>query len=334
MSFIDIKYINLISPRLQKFSKKKDYLYNFRCPYCGDSSKNRNRARGFFFRKNANMIYKCHNCGVGRTLSNFLKDNCLDLHDQYIMERFKEGTTGKGTNAPSPEINFVPQNKINKSIFRDCKRITELDSDHPAVKYLQSRNIPSSKLDKLYYVDKFKEWVNGHKQTFEDLTNDEPRIVIPFTDGKVVYGHQGRSLNPKSKLRYITTIIDDTYPKIYNLDEIDWSKAVYITEGPIDSMFVDNCIAMIGADVDYNFLKKHNSKFVFVYDNEPRNLTIVKRMEKVIDLGYNIVIWPKSIQQKDINDMVLSGINVNETLSSNVSSGLQAKVKLTEWKRV
>ena len=70
-----------------------------------------------------------------------------------------------------------------------------------------------------------------------------------------------------------------------------------------------------------------------IYDNEKRNKQIVDRMEKAIDWKFPIVIWPDTIQQKDINDMILSGLNVQNAIESNVYSGLQAKTKLTSWKK-
>mgnify|MGYP003337808618 FL=1 len=87
MSYVDVKYARLVGGRLDLFKEKKSDLYNFRCPYCGDSQKQKSKARGYLFSMKNDLIFKCHNCGVGRTLSNFLKDNARNLHDQYVMER-------------------------------------------------------------------------------------------------------------------------------------------------------------------------------------------------------------------------------------------------------
>jgi hypothetical protein len=333
MSYIDLNYINLISPQLEKFSKKKDYLYNFRCPYCGDSQKNRNRCRGFFYRVKSEMLFKCHNCGQGRTLANFLKDNNVNLYDQYVLERFKNGLTGKGTVVKTPEIDFKTKTfNTNKS---DLISIEELNRTHPARKYLESRQIPQEKLKEIFYVEKYKTWVNKQKPTFKTTNVDHPRIIIPLVHNDKWFGFQGRSLNPRSTLRYITTILDESIPKIYNIDKVDYTKKVYVTEGPIDSMFLKNSVAMVGADFDHSFfISKSDTKFVFVYDNEPRNKEIVERMQKVIDMNCDIVIWPKTITQKDVNDMVTAGHDVQSVVESNTFCDLEAKLKLTEWKRV
>ena len=333
MSLIDSKYIGLVSIKLEKFSKKKQGLYNFRCPYCGDSERHKNKTRGYIYQLKNDHNFKCHNCGVSRTFTNFLKDTDPGLHDQYVFERYRAGATGRGSNTPEPK-----QFKFDKPIFTkkdfDLPKISELNTSHPSRKFLEDRKIPVKCLDELYFSDNFKEWTNSQKYTFENLDNDEPRIIIPLKNHGEIFGFQGRSLNPKSKLKYITIILDDKQPKIYGLDKVDWNKTVYVVEGPFDSMFIDNSIAMVGADIDRMFfVSKFETEFVMVYDNEKRNKQIVDRMEKSINLKFQIVIWPDTIHQKDINDMVLSGLNVQSVLESNVYSELQAKTKLTSWKK-
>ena len=330
MNFIDEKYINLYSPRLQKFAKKKKGLYNFRCPYCGDSQKNKNRARGFFFQKNSDYIYKCHNCGVGRSLSNFLKDHDVTLHDQYVMERFKSGTTGKATNVATPKLNFTKP-KFNVKPF-NLPRISELNTTHPAREYLEERQIPARFLKDLYYCESFKKWTNEQKESFDDVKNDEPRIIIPLRDRDGIIGFQGRALDPKSKLRYITIMLNEEAPKVYGMDRIDKEKTVYIVEGPFDSTFIKNCVSLCGSDGNLACLK--GSDKVFVYDNEARNKDIVGRVEKCIDRGERVVIWPKNIKEKDINDMFLAGHDVQTVVESNTYSSIEATIKLTDWKRV
>lgn len=334
MSVIDITYINLLSSQLQKFSRKKEYLYNLRCPYCGDSQKNKNKARGYFYRVKNDMFFKCHNCGVGKTLANFLKDNSPLLYDQYIMDRYKAGITGKGSNTPKPHLEFDTP-KFTKTIFSELPTIASLDREHSARKYLEKRKIPIDFFTKLYYAEKFSEWSNKHNPNAQIKINDR-RIVIPFiSENNTIYGYQGRSLNPNSSLRYITATLDPSNPKIYGLNSVNKNKIVYVTEGPFDSMFLNNAIAMGGSDVNlHDIFNKEKTEIVMVYDNEPRNKQIVDKIEKSIDSGYSVVIWDDTIKEKDINDMYLSGKNVNKIVSTSTYSGLNAKVKLIEWKKV
>ncbi len=330
-SFIDVKYIQLVSSRLVLFARKKADLYNFRCPYCGDSQKRRNKARGYLFKIKNDFVFKCHNCGMGRTLANFLKDQDTFLHDQYVMEKFKDGKTGKGTTTPNPKLNFQEPkffSKREKGV--DLEKVSDLNISHPAREYLEQRGIKD--LDYFYYCPKFKEWTNKQKKMFDTLRQDSSRIIIPFKDKEGnLFGYQGRSLAPKAKLRYITIMLDEEQPKIFGLDRIDESKTVYVTEGPFDSMFINNSIAMCGSDVE---LSSYDCQFVYIYDNEPRNKQIVERIDKTIRKGNKVVIWPKTIQQKDINDMVLAGHDVQSLVEYNVYSGLEATLKLNDWKKV
>ena len=329
MSYLDVKYIQLISPRLTLFTKKKADLFNFRCPYCGDSQKRKNKARGYLFKIKNDFVYKCHNCGVGRTLSNFIKDQDSLLHDQYVMEKFKDGRTGKGTTTPNPKFNFSPP-KFSKGDV-DLEKISDLNTSHPARDYLEKRGIKD--LDYFYYCPKFKAWTNQQKKTFDNLRQDSPRIIIPFRnkDGRL-FGYQGRSLAPTAKMRYITIMLDEDTPKIFGQDKIDYEKPVYIVEGPFDSTFIQNSVAMAGSDVD---IRTYNwSDHIWIYDNEPRNREIVNRISKSIDRGDKVVIWPKNILQKDINDMFLAGHDVQKVVESNVYQKLEANLRLNDWKKI
>jgi hypothetical protein len=333
MNYIDAKYINLISPQLVKFVKKKEDLYTFRCPYCGDSVKNRNKTRGYFYRKRSDYFFKCHNCGVGRTFTNFLKDNDTLLHDEYVMERYKEGLTGKATNTPDPKFNIKgpvfkksePPEDVN--IFSKLEKISDLNNTHPAKAYLINRQIPEKYFSNFYYAEDFNNWA------CLENTQRESRIVIPLLtqEGKV-FGYQGRSLDKNTKLRYITTILDKGYPKVFGLNNLNSEKKIYVTEGPFDSLFLSNAIAMCGSDVtldDFNF-----NDVVYVLDNEPRNKQIVDKFERLIDQGKKVVVWHPEVKEKDINDMVLAGRDVQHVVECNTYHGLEAKIKFISWKKV
>jgi len=322
MDFIDVKYINLISTRLEKFKKVKDGLYNFRCPVCGDSKKNKNKTRGYLYKVKNNINFKCHNCGANSSLSNFLKMIDVETHKSYVLEKFKEGKTGKSTPIKQPEFNFkkpVFNTKIDLPSAFDVER-TRL--------YLNNRAIFDGKF---YYAEKFKEWVNSVKpNSFEDTRYDEPRIVIPLYQDKKLIGIQGRALD-SSPVKYLTIMIDEEAPKIYGLDSIDKNLPIYVVEGPFDSTFIDNCVALCGSDGDVGCLE--GSSLIFVYDNEPRNKEIVNRIGRTIERGDRLVIWPNGVKQKDINDMVLAGLNVKDVIKSNTYQGLEAKLKFTTWKK-
>ena len=322
MDLVDSKYIGLISSRLTKFKRVKPDLYNFRCPICGDSQKNKSKTRGYLYAVKADMNYRCHNCGASMTLSNFLKEIDPTIHKQYVFERFKNNKTGRGTVVEEPKFNFeAPQ-------FKPKLDLPKASENSAAKNYLENRNLNPAKF---YYTDNFKAWSNSHKQTFDSVKYDEPRIIIPLFYKNTLIGFQGRSLGP-SKVKYITIMLDDNAPKIYGLDEIKTSKPIYITEGPFDSTFIKNSVAMCGSDVDIGSFDW--SDYIYVYDNEPRNREIVNRISKTIDRGDKVVIWPNNIPEKDINDMVLAGHDVQSVVESNVYSGLKAKLQFNTWKRI
>ena len=323
MDLVDSKYIGLVSSRLQKFKRVKADLYNFRCPICGDSQKHKNKARGYFYQVKTNTNFKCHNCGSSLSFNNFLKQIDSTLHKQYTLEKFKDGFTGKSFVVEEPKLKF------KKPVFKkklDLPRASEI----PAAKnYLEKRKVDSTKF---YYASKFKAWVNTQKKTFDYIKKDESRIIIPMYDTESnLIGFQGRSLIPNS-VKYITVMLNEEAPKVYGLDKINKGETVYVVEGPFDSTFVSNSVAMCGSDSSLECLE--GSSIVYVYDNEPRNKEIVGRIEKCIAKGGQVIIWPTIIGDKDINDMVLSGHDIMSVLKSNTYSGLEAQIKFNNWKKV
>ena len=322
MDFVDVKYINLISSRFQKFKRVKNNLYNFRCPICGDSQTNKNKARGYLYQIKNNTNYKCHNCGINVSFNNFLKQIDTQIHKQYIFEKFKEGNTGKNFTTQAPVLKFEAPK------FRPKLDLPKASENPVAKAYLENRKLNS---DNYYYTEKFKEWTNSLRPTFDNVSKDEPRIIIPLFYQNILVGFQGRALGP-SKVKYITIMLTDDAPKIYGLDKVQKNKSVYITEGPFDSTFISNSIALCGADGDVD--KWGICDPVWVYDNEPRNREILSRISRVIEIGQKVIIWPSTIKEKDVNDMVLSGLDVQSVIESNTYSGLEAKLKFTTWKKI
>lgn len=325
MDFVDSKYISLLSSRLTLFSRKNADTYNFRCPLCGDSQKNKRKARGYLYVVKNNTNYKCHNCGASMSFNSLLKEIDPTLHKQYTMEKFKEGHAGKNFPTPKPDLKF------DKPVFKKKEKVDlpKASENLYTKKYLEQRRLDP---DEFYYAEHFKKWANTKTKAFDNTQYDEPRIVIPLYDkDKNLIGFQGRALK-KSDVKYITIMIDREHPKVYGLDRIDKNKTVYVVEGPFDSNFVENSIAMCGADVSLDELELND--LVYVYDNEPRNKEICNRISKVIDRGNKLVIFPTTVKEKDINDMHLAGHNIMSLLESNTYQALAARIKFNEWKKL
>lgn len=335
MLYIDKAYIQRLSPQLEGFTEKKQNLYNCRCPLCGDSQKKSYKMRGFIYEKKGKFRYMCHNCGAGMGLSALLKQLNISLYEEYIMEKWKHG---KNTDVPEKlekevahKFDFTPKFK-KKCQFEYGERISELHETHPSRIYCVGRQLP--KLDILYHTPDFKMVVDKVSQG-HNIPRNEKRIVIPFFDEKCeLIALQGRSLDPNNSMRYITIKVKDV-PKIYGLDRVDPTETTYITEGPLDSLFLDNAVAMAGSDIDKTFFDDF-SNVVFIYDNEPRNKEIVKKIESAIDYGFSVFLWPEKIKEKDINDVIMSGIDSSELqsiISRNTHKSLEARLKLASWKR-
>jgi transcription elongation factor Elf1 len=334
--FVDKIFISRLAPMLDKFTQKRDNLWNCRCPICGDSKKKSYKTRGFIYVRKNKYNYMCHNCGASMSLANFIKTVSTDLYDEYVVEKWKEGQVGSRDSIPkevAQPFKFEKPEFKNTCEFDFGDKISDLDDNHPAKKYCLDRKIPN--LDVLYYTDNFKYIINGITDEYDNLIEEE-RIIIPFFDEKCdLIALQGRALG-KSDLRYITIKIDHDKPKIYGLDRVVTDKTLYVVEGPLDSLFLENSVAMAGADVDLAYFDAFDD-VVFVFDNEPRKPEIINRINSIIEKNYKVVVWPDSLKEKDINDMILSGIDTFELrkiISKNTVSGLKAKLRLTNWKKV
>ena len=330
--WLDNKYAGLISSRLRNFKRKNPNLYNFSCPICNDSHKNIHRARGYLFSKNQSLLFTCHNCGVYKSFSNFLKDLAPDLYTDYLKDIYLEKYTSiKEETTELPElkiINEVPQ-------LNQLPSIMDLRVGHSARIYCEARKIPLRYLFKIKFTSNFNDWVNTILPEKLPTFSGVPRIVIPFLNEKSgIIGFTGRSifLYPFTQLRYITIMLDHEAPKVFGLDTVDKNKTVYITEGPIDSLMIDNAIAMAGSDFQDIFQPEN---CVVIYDNEKRNKEIIKRLEKTIKKGYGVFIWPKYINKKDLNELICSGMSRNELkklIVSRTFKGIMANLELNNWK--
>ena len=322
MDLIDSKFIGLLSSRLSKFKRVKQGLYNFRCPICGDSKTSKNKARGYIYAVKSNTNFKCHNCGASMSLNSFIKKLDTILHKQYTLEKFKDGHTGRNFVADEPKFVFEKPKFAQKIVLPLCSEVVV------ARTYLQNRKIDPAKF---YFAENFDEFVRTFEGVDYSYMGRESRIIIPLFRERNLIGFQGRSLGP-NKIKYITVMLDDEAPKIYGLDTINQKLPVYVVEGPLDSTFIDNSVALCGSDGDLGCLE--GSDLILVYDNEPRNREIVSRIERCIQRNQKVIIWPNNILEKDINDMVIAGHNVQNLLESNTYSGLEAKLKFNLWKKV
>jgi hypothetical protein len=301
---------------------------------CGDSQKSKIKARGWLLESNTThtFTYFCHNCGVSQSFTNFLKNLDNMLYNDYITEKYIDKRKSEEKIVTKQENSFTTPKPVFGDPLQKIKKISQLSADHPVKQYIQKRQIPSAQHYRLYYAPKFMTWINSIiPNKFEKFEKDHPRLILPFIDEKgKCFGVSARGFDPNG-LRYISIMFEDK-PKIFGLDKVNFNKKYYIVEGALDSLFLNNAIAMAGADGNTHFLPANG---VFVFDNEPRNKEIHKRIEKLIRDGKSVCIWPSNIQQKDINDMILAGLqNIEKIIDANTFTGLEAKLKLMSWRKV
>jgi transcription elongation factor Elf1 len=335
---IDTKYVRLISSRLRNFKQKNDNLFNFSCNFCGDSQKNKTKARGYVFEKAGGLFYRCHNCGISTNVANLIKHTDAALYQEYIMERYKSGESGN-SNYQKPTFD-IPQPKFDKvkkqTVFEYAESVSKLPSGHFCLTYVQKRKIPEKFYDKFYFTANIQTLI---PDCDKELTKDA-RLVIPFyNEYNELIAVTGRALESGNKtLRYVTVRTNDSTNKLlYGMDNVDLNQPVKIVEGQIDSLFLNNCVA--SGDGNLAIAAKNIScdRKILIFDNEKRNREILKMMQDAIKLGHDIVIWPDSIEPKDINEMVMSGISpheIEEIISNNTFSGLEAQTRFTFWKKI
>jgi len=335
--YVDVKYLNMASHRFELFKRKSDYLFNVRCPICGDSQKNKRKMRGYLFKKNNDLIYKCHNCQWSGSFGKLLKEIDSILYKQYVLERFADGETGRGKGHSKPEavIDFKPKFPEKSIIDQLMDRLSTLPYDHEAVEYALGRGLPKSSLNRLYYVDNIQNITTLNDKYKESIKTEEPRLAIPFIDGNgkltavSLRGMRGEAL------RYILVKVDEDAPTVFGMDTVDKNMPVIVVEAPLDSLFIPNSIACAGTSfnkIDELGLNKETTTIVF--DNQPRNKEVCQLVDKYINLDYNVVIWPNNVTGKDINDMQNDGIDAYKLIRDNTYRGLSAKAKYSLWRKI
>lgn len=354
MDHIQEKFLVQASSYLERFTRKDQNLYNFKCPFCGDSEKAENKTRGYLFGADNGYRFYCHNCTLSYNFREFLYNLSAPLFAEYQKEVFlQRGGRKKAKENPYKLRKKTAIPEVNKNL-NALTKVSRLAPDHPCKLYVVSRLIPTIHHHHMYWCPTFKAWTNSMlpgKFDEENLKYDEGRLVLPLLDEQgVMFGYTGRSIRPDSRLRYIQIMLDEDKPKLYGLDRVNLNKRFFALEGGIDSLFLPNAIASAGGSIQAElkriFFDKPNCSIL--YDNEPRNLSIVRNMEKAIHDGFRVTIWPSHVREKDINSYILKmfedkhipteqiqGVieGLMHELISHTYSGLPALLKLKTWKK-
>lgn len=345
MLFVDVKYPQRVGLYLENFSQKKQYLWNFSCPYCGDLSKGKKKKRGFIYQHKNALNYKCHHCGVSISLGTFLEQQFPDVYKEYVLERYKESTSINTPHASVKEVkkqyNFCKMDndgiKVDPILagLRSCAGLKERN---PVNLWLNRRCIPESKRHLLYYTTKFKKYINTIKPgEFPSDDNDHTRVVIPYKDetGKVV-ALAGRALKNEHP-KYYMIKIDDDAERIFGLERVDVDRPIFVVEGAIDALFLPNCIAISGASYNTPFLEQYKENIIIVPDREPRNREVAKLLETAIKGGFAVSLIPEDPGISDINDMIVAGKSRKDILSliqKYTTRGLKGALDFSYWSKI
>lgn len=336
-AWLESKYINLLSNQFSVFKRKSDTLYNVRCPECGDSSKNKFKARGYFYQREGKWFYKCHNCGYGVSFGNFLKKFNPELYKEFAFESISERES-KGETIDQPKETYTPE-ITGLWALKKLTKISSLLHSHSAKKFIVGRKIPNFYHSQLFYTKNFTEYVNTLLPEKMKVLESDPRVIIPFIDKKKnLVGFQGRSISPDS-IRYITILLDESKPKVFGINLVNFDKTTYVFEGPFDSMFIPNSLAVCGSDIIQALNQVEGvikDKVIIVYDNEPRSEIITSKIKKAIDAGFKVCIWPSGVKEKDVNDMIVNGkteADIKMIIDNNTYEGISASLALTAYRR-
>jgi hypothetical protein len=340
---VDLKYASLLACHLEKFTRKGDYLFNFRCPLCGDSQTKKTKCRGYIYRARQRLKFKCHNCLENQWLGAIIKQVAPTLYKEYILETF----LGTPSVLAPPQSRSIVQGPdtgmrfglVEPQIYQHAEKISDLPEAHYCRQYVKSRQIPVQFWNKLYFTAHYKDFLDEVFPEHGKPVKDDARLVIPYYSpyGEVV-AVTGRALeNGNNKIRYVTVRApQDTHKLIYGLDRVDQGKRVLVVEGPLDSLFLDNAVASGDANLIAVEASLSAAQVTLIYDNEKRNADIVRQMERAINMGHSVVIWPDWLKEKDINAMILAGNSqavIHSIIHSHTYSGLRALVHLNNWKK-
>lgn len=342
-SYIDEKYIRMLSPYLKRFREVGNGTYNCRCWFCGDSAKSEFKARGYFYQNDKDIWkYKCHNCAINLSITKVIKEVAPSLYEDYLFEAFGKRPRKNKTDKEI-EIDYTALSKLDiqkqilsNKVLNSLTKVATLPEDSDGHKYLKDRSIPLDRMNQLYYTENLRNVVSNISSYDSSRVPEIKGIIIPYFKDSILTCFQVRNIDPSSKMRYLTYDLFDDAVHIYNLENIKPNAPVYVFEGAFDSMFCYNGCAASGSSIFQKLatIKKINQNIVVVFDNDYKtNKDIKKLLIEVIDNGYSVVLFDSKMNgYKDINQyaktLKKNRSEITEYLQKCTYSNLSAKMHL------
>lgn len=337
MSYVEEEYAELALSKQLKYKKitnSSAFKLRCRCPVCGDSKSDENKARFWARGVDDTVLLHCFNCEYSANIVRYLKEYEEELYREYLVEKRKS----QFTYTPPKKEESKPKEKAYVEYLPYSVRIDTLSEDNKIVQYIKKRKLPSSAYSKIYFTKEWQKLVNEINPGTYSYPRDEMRLVIPiFSKEGKIESFQGRALKKDDSRKYITIKADENASKIYGLERVKEDNPIFVMEGPIDSLFIPNAIAITGGSLDLNEVP-FPEKRIWVMDNEPRHPDTIKRMTKLVKAGEKVVFWDKwNVEGKDINEFVINGatrMNILQYILGNYESGLKAKLRLAKYAKV
>lgn len=339
--WIEEQYISKISGRVRNFRKKSSSLWNFSCPVCGDSKRDKYKARGYIFRVQESYFYKCHNCGAASSFKAFLGNEFPDLAQQYNFEKFKENSlkceevsVTKKRDIAEQGVKAMFEQETKTLLDKLLPRVSSLPVGHEAVAYVRARKIPRAAWDRMYYIDDFSKIAKRNSGK-----SSSPRIIFPFFSRRGEFlGLTARDITNTERSKYMVVRLKKDQPAVFGIEHVNMNSTIYVVEGPIDSFFLPNAIAAGSSDFHAALSMIPHSKAVLVLDNQPRNPQVVNQYYRWAKLGYKIFLWDEDFPHKDLNECVENGNmsleQVKDMVDRNTYEGLNLRLKLAKWSKV
>lgn len=320
-------YAMLLADRLTKFKQVRAGQYNFRCPICGDSKSDLNAARGYIYSGGNKPNMHCFNCNAHHSLKGFLKIVAPDLYRQWIMDEVASGDfPGSRRSVVAHRIKAPADPLVGDTwlIQHNLDRVTDLPHNHPVVGYLKEREIPQHQWNRLWFVQSMH-------QLDDSLKSRAPRLAIPIFDRhNRLVSITCRALDDEVKPRYQTHTVARDVPQIFGAELVDTAKTIVVVEGPLDSLFIPNCVAATGTNLERVLQVIPSGEFIFALDNQPRHQDVVKEMMHLIDAGKTVFIPPPELKSKDINAMTPGSPAKSELASARRDSAIWSSDKIMQ----
>ena len=349
MIFIQKKYANAFASTMKCSSQVSPYVWNFRCPVCGDSDKDPNKARGYIYQQSQDLFYKCHNCGDSRYFQSLLKEYDPAMHRQYIAELFKHQRhpakekeakqERKLKNRPKRKLESkLTQSKITSKLRH--ANIVPVNESEVGQSYLKSRCIPNEYFGKIYFAENYLDALKLLKrETPDNKYNNLEQAAIAFLlyDEQCRFsGIQFRVISKQSKKRFHIHKMRSSAEKLFFGNQYlkDNEPPRYVVEGAIDSLFLESSVASLGSDLICPF---DSNETIYILDFDNRNKQIVKKYKKLLESGKTVCIPNQKYSHMDINDFIVQGYTTSQIetiIKDSAVSGLSGLLRLNEWKRV